>query len=126
MKENGTNIFMPVVAAIGGLIGATIALLLAPQSGRESRKQVRENYDKAEKGINNVIKKVDETLPEALAKITSEVKDMPAWVVNDLTHIKKDSEKKFDNAVNKGKDIIQDIKDSTLSTIEQGKKLIKK
>ena len=42
MYERNTSIFSVITAfAIGGLIGAGVALLMAPQSGRETRDLIR-------------------------------------------------------------------------------------
>jgi gas vesicle protein len=57
-KETGGMSFLSFMmgAGIGALVGATVALLLAPQSGQESREDVKETLgsvvDRAEKLLN--------------------------------------------------------------------------
>ena len=61
---------------IGGLIGAATALLLAPQSGEDTRTQIREKSielkEKAEATYGEVLKKVEATT-EDLRKKTEEL-----------------------------------------------------
>jgi gas vesicle protein len=52
----------------GGLMGAAAALLLAPQSGRESREQLRGVAQRAEEGAHELGEKASEYVEEALDK----------------------------------------------------------
>jgi gas vesicle protein len=52
----------------GGLLGAAAALLLAPQSGRESQKQLRGYARRAEQGIHEMADKATEGVDQALDK----------------------------------------------------------
>jgi len=52
----------------GGLFGAAAALLLAPQSGRQSREQLREYARRAEEGVHEVADKATEVVEQALDK----------------------------------------------------------
>lgn len=52
----------------GGLLGAAAALLLAPQSGRESQKQLRGYARRAEEGVYGLADKANEGVDEALDK----------------------------------------------------------
>jgi len=52
----------------GGLLGAAAALLLAPQSGRESQKQLRGYARRAEAGVHEVADKATERVDQALDK----------------------------------------------------------
>ncbi|HLV00406.1 MAG TPA: YtxH domain-containing protein [Acidobacteriota bacterium] len=61
-----------LVAVTAGLIGASVALLLAPQSGRKTRKKLRRaGYDIARRGelfcedLNHSIRELVEELEEA-------------------------------------------------------------
>lgn len=52
----------------GGLLGAAAALLLAPQSGRESQKQLRGYARRAEQGMHELADKANEGVDQALDK----------------------------------------------------------
>jgi gas vesicle protein len=52
----------------GGLVGAAMALLLTPQSGRESRKQVRGYGQRAEGQVHELADTAAQTLDQAVDK----------------------------------------------------------
>jgi len=52
----------------GAAVGAVAALLLAPQSGRESREQLRGYARRAEEGLRDVAGKAGEAMDEAVEK----------------------------------------------------------
>ncbi len=52
----------------GGLLGAVAALLLAPQSGRQSREQLRGYARRAEEGVHELADKASEVVDQALNK----------------------------------------------------------
>lgn len=53
---------------IGGLIGAGIALLVAPKSGAETRKQIKEFAEEAKDKAETYIEKVKEKASAAVEK----------------------------------------------------------
>jgi gas vesicle protein len=63
---------------IGGLVGGGIALLLAPQSGSASRKQLRGYARRVEESIHGLTDKVAEVFDEAVDKGREFVKDNQA------------------------------------------------
>ena len=52
----------------GGLLGVAAALLLAPQSGRESQNQLRGYARRAEAGVHELADKANEGVDQALEK----------------------------------------------------------
>jgi gas vesicle protein len=52
----------------GGLAGAAVALLLAPQSGRESREQVRGYARQAEEHVHELAEKATDFMDQAMDK----------------------------------------------------------
>jgi len=52
----------------GGLVGAAMALLLAPQSGREAREQVRGYGRRAEENVHKLVGAATEALEQAVGK----------------------------------------------------------
>jgi gas vesicle protein len=55
-----------VIFLIGGLAGAAAALLLAPQSGRESRQQLRRYARRTEENIHEMADRATEALGRAM------------------------------------------------------------
>jgi gas vesicle protein len=64
----------------GGLAGAAVALLLAPQSGRESREQVRGYARRAEEHVHELADKATQGLDQAVDKGREFIKDKQAVV----------------------------------------------
>ena len=64
----------------GGLAGAAVALLLAPQSGRESRKQVRGYARRAEEHVHELADKAAQVMDQAVDKGHEFIKDTQAVV----------------------------------------------
>lgn len=59
----------------GGLLGAAAALLLAPQSGRQSQEQLRGYARRAEEGVHELADKAGEVVDRALDKGRGFIKD---------------------------------------------------
>jgi gas vesicle protein len=64
----------------GGLVGAVMALLLAPQSGRESREQVRGYARRAEEHVHELADTATQVLDQAVDKGREFIKDKQAVV----------------------------------------------
>ena len=62
----------------GGLAGAAVALLLAPQSGRESREQVRGYARRAEEQATELADKAAQVMDQAVDKGREFIKDTQA------------------------------------------------
>jgi gas vesicle protein len=62
----------------GGLVGAAMALLLAPQSGRESREQLRGYARRAEENVHKLADKAAQVLDQAVDKGREFIKDKQA------------------------------------------------
>ena len=62
----------------GGLVGAAMALLLAPQSGRESREQLRGYARRAEENVHELADKAVQVLDQAVGKGREFIKDKQA------------------------------------------------
>ena len=64
----------------GGLAGAAVALLLAPQSGRKSREQVRGYGQRAEEQVHELTDTASQALEQAVDKGREFIKDKQAVV----------------------------------------------
>ena len=52
------NLFSAVTFLLGGLAGAGIALLFAPTTGRQLKKQIRDAFDEKVETVQNALKQV--------------------------------------------------------------------
>ena len=91
----------------GAIIGAGAALLLAPQTGAETRKLLRDYAEKAEEEIR-------ERLPEAKAMLDSAIEKG------------KDLVEKGKDFVEKGKEFVDDQKSLLSSAMDAGRTAMKK
>ncbi len=64
----------------GGLVGAAVALLLAQQSGRESREQLRGYARRAEEHVDELADKATQVMEQAVKKGRKFIKDRQAIV----------------------------------------------
>ena len=62
----------------GGLVGAAVALLLAPQSGRKSREQLRGYARRAEENVHELAEKATQVLDQAVDQGREFIKDKQA------------------------------------------------
>jgi len=102
MEEDTTKIGTAIL--IGGMIGAAIALLYAPRSGRETRKEI---VRAARRGKNRTVDLIEDTIDE----------------VNDLV---TDLKKKDLDIVDQGVDLTDKTKKEIVTALEQGQKTIEK
>ncbi len=71
MKDTGFSSFLAGVV-IGGLIGAAIGLLLAPQTGEEFREQVGEFVDSKKAGFDDAVNEGRAAAEQARAEMVSD------------------------------------------------------
>jgi gas vesicle protein len=89
---------------IGGAVGAGIALLYAPQSGRDTRKDIVKTARRVKKETVNLV----EDAVDSINDFASDVKD------------------KVSDIIDRGKDLSEDAKKEVLRNLEQGQKVIEK
>ena len=65
-RDNGTTVLLAFLT--GAALGAVAALLLAPQTGQESRDQLRGYARRAEDSLRDVADKASEAVDEAVGK----------------------------------------------------------
>jgi len=102
MKDNAAKIGGAIL--IGGLIGAAIALLYAPKSGRETRKDIARAARRAK---NSTVDLIEDTIDD----------------VNDFVN---DLREKAADIVDQGVDLSDKAKKEIIATLEQGQKAIEK
>jgi gas vesicle protein len=89
---------------IGGLIGAAVALLYAPKSGRETRKDIARTARKVKK---ETVHLVEDTI-DSINDFAGDVKD------------------KVSDIIDQGKDLSDSAKKEILKNLEDGQKIIEK
>jgi len=89
---------------IGGLIGGAIALLYAPQSGRETRKDIK----RAARGIKN------------------STADLIEDTIDDVNDFMNDLRKKAADVADQGADLSDRAKQDIISTLEKIQKAVEK
>ncbi len=92
---------------IGGLIGASAMLLLAPQAGRQTRRELQ-------KGAMDLKDRTTDNVRDAVSQAKSRAQDMAAQ-----------ARAKADDLQNQGKDIAIDQLDRVASAAQAGKKALR-
>ncbi len=102
MEDDTTKIGAAIL--IGGMIGAAIALLYAPKSGRETRKEI---VRAARRGKNRTVDLIEDT-------------------IDDVNGLVTDLKKKAFDIVDQGVDLSDKTKKEIVTALEQGQKAIEK
>ncbi len=99
--------------AIGGLVGAVISLLFAPQSGNETRTVIREKAyeirDKAEDAYDDTYAKAEAAASQARIKL------------EELAHLSKD---KASELVDKGQVVLEEQREKLSDALSKAKKQV--
>jgi gas vesicle protein len=109
LEEHKTNATGPVMAGLvlGGLAGAGVALLLAPQSGKETRAQIQQKTIE----LRNL---TTETVDEKIAQVKSKTQQLTAEV-----------REKAEELQHRGQDILVKQLDNVSAAAEAGKAAVK-
>ena len=102
MNEDNTKIAGAFL--IGGFIGAAVALLYAPKSGRETRKDIARTAKKVKKETVHLV----EDAIDSINDFAGDVKD------------------KVSDIIDQGKDLSESAKKEILKNLEDGQKIIEK
>ncbi|MBF0464861.1 MAG: YtxH domain-containing protein [Nitrospirae bacterium] len=119
-----SSAFIAVATVLGSMAGALLGLVVAPQTGKQTREKIKETYSGMVDSINTVVKKVDGTLPGVLEKFRTELKEVPEQLKSDIIMLSKEAEGKMNEAVEMGSTIISGFKNTISSTLDDGKKVI--
>ena len=102
MDKDATRIMSAFL--LGGLIGATVALLYAPKSGRETRKDLSKAAKRVKRGAADLV----EDITESVADFTSEMKD------------------KATDIAERGRELSENARKEIAATLEHGQKALEK
>jgi gas vesicle protein len=89
---------------IGGILGAGLALLFAPQSGKKTRKDISRFAGR----VRDDVEDKAESIVEAIEDLTAKIGD------------------KISEAASRGKELEEDVKNSLLKAVEKSQKAIEK
>ncbi len=125
MEERKSSL-TPIFAVLGGLAGAIAGLLLAPGPGRETREKLKRNYNDLVNDINAIVRNVDEKVPVVMDKVSSIVKETPDKVITEVDYVNKEVSDRVNKVMDRGTELYDVIKKTTISSIDAGKKTYKK
>jgi gas vesicle protein len=94
MNEDTTKIAGAFL--LGGLVGATIALLYAPKSGRETRKDISKAAKRIKKETSELVDDTIDTINEFASDVKDRVSDIVERGVELSDHAKKEIIKTFE------------------------------
>jgi gas vesicle protein len=105
-EMNMENDYRKIAGAflVGGIIGAAVALLYAPKSGRETRKDISKTARRIKKETVHLV----EDAVDSINDFTGEVRD------------------KVTDVIERGKDLSEGAKKEILRNLEHGQKVIEK
>ena len=105
-ETNMENDYRKIAGAflVGGLIGAAVALLYAPKSGRETRKDIAKTARRVKKETVHLV----EDAVDSINDFTGEVRD------------------KVTDVIERGKDLSEGAKKEIIRNLEHGQKVIEK
>jgi gas vesicle protein len=102
-RENGVTTGTLLLTA-GAFLGAGIALLLAPQSGKDTRKDIVRYAKKARNGAEGVVEEFTDTVSGMVDAVGEKAEDI----------------------LDKGKDLALDAKKDLIGAIAEGQKKLEK
>jgi gas vesicle protein len=102
-RENGV-VTGTLLLTAGALLGAGVALLLAPQAGKETRKDIARYAKRAKRGAEGIVGE----FAEAVSDMVDAVGD------------------RADDILDKGKDLAHDAKKDLILAIEEGQKKLER
>lgn len=88
----------------GGIIGAGVALLYAPQSGKETRKDIKRYARKARRKTEEIVDDFSDSVSRMVSTIGEKTSDI----------------------LDRGSDLAQDTKKEILKTLEEGQERLEK
>jgi gas vesicle protein len=111
----------------GGALGAAIALLFAPKSGKELRKDIKEKgeeyIDDAEKYISQARVKAVDMINEGKRRserLIKDAKDKSDHIMKDAEKVYKDAKDKVTDSVKTGKESFEHKRDQIKDAIKAG------
>jgi len=102
-------------SVIGGLAGALTMLLMAPQSGERTRRQIRRKAlklrDQVADNAEGAMEKAEESLDEALERVRK---------------LRKETIHRVDDVQQRGQDLLEEQRDRVKDAVAVGKGMVRK
>lgn len=103
MDESDSKVMTGALLVLAGaVLGAGVALLLAPQSGKETRKDITKYARKARRKVEGVAGEVAETVSDFAEAV----------------------EEKAEELLDRGKDLAKESREAVLAALEEGQERI--
>jgi gas vesicle protein len=126
MSKTGKFFFASVIGAMAGAVGG---LLLAPQSGKKTRKDIADLAEEITKEIKNKTDETRDQVKDIYGKYTTEGKEkyleIKGAVVNKVASVKSAGEKidkeKYGKVV---EEVVDDFKDDLVATKDGSTKIV--
>jgi gas vesicle protein len=128
MSDNNHNVKGFLIGFLaGGTVGAIIALLTTPKSGKDFRSNIKqksnEYLDEADKYLENAKIKAGELMKEGKRKysmIINDIKSKPEEMLNDAEQVFKDTKEKTSDVLHSGKVKIEAETERLKSSVKAG------
>jgi len=128
MSDNNHSVKGFIIGFLaGGTVGAIVALLTTPKSGKDFRADIKqksdEYFDEANKYFSDAKIKASELINEGKRKyamIMNDVKSKPEEMLNDAERVFKDAKMKTSDALHSGKEKIELEADRLKSSVKAG------
>ena len=111
----------------GGTVGAIVALLTTPKSGKELRGDIRqksgEYFDEADKYLTETKHKAGEMINEGKRKyamIMNDIKSKPEEILKDAERVFNNAKEKTKDALNSGKQKLETETDRLKTSVKAG------
>ena len=105
MKDSDKTVMVGALMLVaGGIMGAGVALLFAPQSGKKTRQDIARYSRKAKRRAEDIVDDFTESVSELTEAVTEKASEI----------------------LDKGKDVAQDAKRELLRAIEDGQHKLEK
>ena len=115
-RDNGSSVGTSFVSFVaGGMIGAGIALLYAPQSGERTRQEMRE---RAERTIIKA-QKLEDEIKETTGHLIGDIKLRVNQLMEEGKYLAEDKRKEIIAAIEAGKKALEEERKKLNSKVEE-------
>jgi len=112
-RDSGLEFFAGFV--IGGLVGAAVALILAPQSGEETRAQIREKGIELKDKAGELAVETRQRAEDLSAEARQKAEELSAETRKKVEEITADAKVRLEEAIEEGKKVAAEKKEKFLA-----------
>jgi len=103
-KTGNKGALVALTALVGGLVGAAVALISTPQSGKKTREDLQKSYNDVVGQAKNVVERANKEVPELLSRVGAGLKEVPGDLEGRLSSVNE----VIGDTVDKGKKVLED------------------